>query len=207
MGAAGDTEDPSYAARSRALQPPPIIIRLLEDHRRLDVVLRVVESHVRERDFKVATTLDLLSCLTDYIVEYPERVHHPREERITERMVDKGLTPSERVLVELTVSQHAELTGWTARIAQDVDRLLTRRQMADERFITDFREYVDLQRQHMCREEQQVFPLAIRLLSLEDWQHIERSDDTATDVASEGTLDRFRSLYALVESSSRPPTR
>lgn len=179
---------------------PPIMVRLLDEHRRLDTVFSVFEQYTRQRMSHDPAQLDLLSCLADYVVEYPERVHHPREDLITEQLVDKGLTPGERVLVELTVSQHAELAGWTARIARDVDQMLAHGKRADERFRADVLAWIDLQRHHMRREEQQLFPLAIRLLSAEDWREIERSDTRVPDPVSESRLDRYRSLYDLVSS-------
>ena len=136
------------------LPPPPTLVRLLDDHRRLDAILAVVDRHLQDGSIQDPAILDLLACLTDYVNEYPERIHHPREDLVTERLVDKGLTPGERVLVELTVSQHAELAARTQRVAQDVDRLLMHRRGADAAFRQDVRRYLEMQRDHMKREEQ-----------------------------------------------------
>lgn len=179
---------------------PPIIVRLMNEHRQLDTVFSIFERSAEERLVHDPAMLDLLASLADYVVEYPERVHHPREDLITDRLVDKGLTPGERVLVELTVSQHAELAGWTARIARDVNQMLAHGQQADLRFAADVRAWTTLQRNHMRREERQLFPLAIRLLSAEDWRHIELEDTRVPDLVDEARLDRYRSIYELVRA-------
>lgn len=180
---------------------PGPIVRLIDEHRHIDTVFAVIEGCIRERALDEPATLDLLSSLTDYVVEFPERIHHPREEVIAEKLIDKGLTPGERVLVELTVSQHAELAAFTARISADVDLMLARRRAASEAFVSDVRQYLELQRNHMRREEQQLFPLASRMLSADDWRDVEKSFPPETDPVSEARLERYRSIYDLVRSA------
>lgn len=182
---------------------PASIARLLEDHRRLEAVMGVFDRHVHDGTLHQHQVLDLLSCLTDYIAEYPEQVHHPREDQITDRLVDKGLTPGERVLIELTVSQHAELSALTQRIAEDVDRILAGRAEADISFHADVGQYLELQRQHMRREEQQLFPLAARMLTSEDWREIEAEIARSTGPQEEARDERYRSLFDLVGEGGR----
>jgi hemerythrin-like domain-containing protein len=181
---------------------PGPISRLIDEHRQLDRVFAVLESCVYEHTQVKPAILDLLASLTDYVVEFPEQVHHPREEVIAEKLIDRGLTPGERVLVEGTVAEHAELAAFTARIARDVDQLLARKPAASESFVGDVRHYLELQRAHMRREEQLLFPLALRMLSVEDWSDIGKRCPLVADPVSEARLDRYRSIYDLVTGAA-----
>ncbi|MCP5182645.1 MAG: hemerythrin domain-containing protein [Pseudomonadales bacterium] len=172
--------------------------RLTVDHRRLAFMLDVLETRLADSGELDADLLVLLDCLIDYIREYPQTVHHPREERITERLVDKGLTPGERVVVELTMTQHVDLSAATDKLGRDVTALLAREADAVPVFVTDVRRYLELQREHMRREEQQLFPLAMRLLTDADWNEVEAAEPNTTDPVYESRQDRYRALMDYV---------
>lgn len=172
---------------------------LLEDHKTLGAVIEALEVHLPEVARRDPETLDLLANLIDYIAEYPDRVHHPREDRIIERLIDKGLTPSERIIVELTVAQHAELAAATARMELDIDALLSKQHDAGVQFDHDARIYLAMQKEHMRREEQQLFPVAVRLFTTADWKEIEASEPEIPDPLQESRLDRYASLLALLD--------
>jgi len=179
---------------------PSIALRLLlEDHKTLCTVIEALEVRLPEVARRDPETLDLLANLIDYIAEYPDQVHHPREDRIIERLIDKGLTPSERIIVELTVAQHAELAAATARMETDIDALLSKQHDAGVQFDHDARIYLAMQKEHMRREEQQLFPVAVRLFTAMDWKEIEASEPEVPDPLQESRLDRYASLLALLD--------
>jgi len=186
---------------------PEVMSNLLEDHRHLTRILDALASHLEPADLCDPEALDLLANLVDYVAEYPERVHHPREDRINERLVDTGLTPGERVLVELTVAQHAELAAFTARLESDIDAVLSHGAEANSRFLADMQGYFAMQKEHMRREEQQLFPMALRLLSADDWNEIVQSERGIDNPTHEALMARYRSLYDLADSADGSVTR
>ncbi len=190
------------------IAPNQVLKLLLEDHRTLSDVVEALESRLSGNSRRDPETLDLLANLIDYITEYPDQVHHPREDRIIERLIDKGLTPSERTIVELTVAQHAELGAATARMAVDMDALLARESDAGEQLDHDTRAWLAMQKEHMRREEQQLFPVASRLFTAKDWAEIEASEPEVPDPLVESRQDRYASLLALLDEhrTSRPTT-
>ena len=190
----------SADGQASALLMSPALTRLLEDHRALGEVIMAFEVRLDRLTQRDPETLDLLASLVDYVAEYPGRVHHPREERIIDRLVDKGLTPGERVVVEVTVRQHAELASATAQLESDIDALLARQRDAGVHFDHDIRAYLALQKEHMRREEQQLFPMAVRLFSKADWRDIEAAEPDDPDPMMESRLERYANLLALVDS-------
>lgn len=189
----GTAADSTESAPSLALQ------LLLEDHKTLGEVIEALEMRLPQISKRDPDTLDLLANLIDYIAEYPDRVHHPREDRIIERLIDKGLTPSERMIVELTIAQHAELGATTARMEVDIDALLSRQSDAGVQLDQDAKTYLAMQKEHMRREEQQLFPMAVRLFTPADWREIEAGEPEVPDPLRESRLSRYASLVALLD--------
>jgi len=192
-------ENPATHAGSPEKSPGLVLQRLLEDHKSLCDVIEALEIRLPQISKRDPDTLDLLANLIDYIAEYPDQVHHPREDRIIERLIDKGLTPSERIIVELTVAQHAELGAATARMEVDVDALLSKQRDAGLQLDHDAKIYLAMQKEHMRREEQQLFPMAVRLFTPADWSEIEAGEPEVPDPLRESRLSRYASLVALLD--------
>ena len=192
-------ENSGTRAGSTKSAPGLVLQLLLEDHKTLGEVIEALEMRIPQISKRDPDTLDLLANLIDYIAEYPDQVHHPREDRIIERLIDKGLTPSERIIVELTVAQHAELGGLTARMEVDIDALLSRQRDAGVQLDRDAKIYLAMQKEHMRREEQQLFPMAVRLFTPADWREIEAGEPEVPDPLREGRLSRYASLVALLD--------
>jgi hemerythrin-like domain-containing protein len=193
------TENSGTRTGSTVDAPGLALQLLLEDHKTLCEVIDALETRLPQVSKRDPETLDLLANLIDYIAEYPDRVHHPREDRIIERLIDKGLTPSERTVVELTVSQHAELGAATARMEVDMDALLSKQRDAGVQLDHDARVYLAMQKEHMRREEQQLFPMAVRLFTPADWSEIAAGEPEVPDPLRESRLSRYASLLALIE--------
>jgi hemerythrin-like domain-containing protein len=181
---------------------PGLLARLLQEHRRLETIMAAFERHADERTLSQPEVLDLLSCLIDYVVEVPDRIHHPMEERINERLVDKGLTPGERVLVELTTSEHVELAAWAARLDRDIDALLSHRAEVETGFRQDVSAWLAAERIHMQREEQRLFPLLQRQLSDADWRELEAIEAGLQDPINEARLERYQMLFNLAQQDA-----
>ncbi len=192
-------ENSGTRAGSTESAPGLALQLLLEDHKTLGKVIEALEMRLPQISKRDPDTLDLLANLIDYIAEYPDRVHHPREDRIIERLIDKGLTPSERIIVELTVAQHAELGAATTRMEVDIDALLSRQRDAGVQLDQDAKIYLAMQKEHMRREEQQLFPMAVRLFTPADWREIEAGEPEVPDPLRESRLSRYASLVALLD--------
>jgi hemerythrin-like domain-containing protein len=147
--------------------PPVLIERLGKDHARIAAVVR----ELAELTETLGEVLDWqrLSELVEFLDYYADRVHHPLEDRLFDRLVNKGLTPTERHLVVRNLAQHQEIRTLTEALARQID--LARKGGAVD--LDDFRElaanYLGLQRRHMRFEESHLFPLLEAEFDNEDW--------------------------------------
>lgn len=155
------------------------------DHVNLDRVLSVLETAVGDLASNLApdqTKLDLepLYLAIYYIRVFPDRYHHPIEERILFGAL-RARCPETAELIERLEGQHAD----GKRLIDTLDETL---KAFDSGFPEGFEElraavgvYVDFQRQHISLEERELIPAAREHLRSEDWGAINRAFGTDSD--------------------------
>ena len=192
-----DTDGKRQAGQNEQL----VLGRLEEDHHHLTKVMRVLEAQLARRDSDDDDVdWSLLAEVLAYVSEYPDAVHHPLEDRMFDKVLDKGLTPAERELVHFNLSQHAEIIGATAQLSADIDRILNDIVVPIEVVVDHCRRYLDMQRSHMRNEQVHLFPLAERLLDDDDWREIAQELESHEDPMFKLRQGRFDSLYDHVSS-------
>ncbi len=178
-----------------------VLSRLEEDHHHLSKVMRVLEAQLaRRNDDDEEVDWSLLAEVLAYVSEYPDAVHHPLEDRMFDKVLDKGLTPAERELVHFNLSQHAEIIGATSRLAADIDRILNDIVVPIDVVVEHCERYLDMQRSHMRNEQVHLFPLAQRLLEEADWREIAEELARQEDPMFKLRQGRYDSLYDHVSS-------
>ena len=146
---------------------PALLDRLSSDHAR---IAKVVREFVELSD-GVEPTPDWLRLreLVEFLDYYADQVHHPLEDRLFDRLVDKGLTPTERHLVFKNLGQHQEIRAMIERMADQIGEAIEGGAVGRDEFIESAAEYVTLQQRHMRFEESHLFPLLEAELENEDW--------------------------------------
>ena len=162
---------------------PAVLVRLGDDHARIAAVITQL-SHANDClsiPDESRYWSDML-VLMEFQLYFADRIHHPLEDRIFDRVLHKGLTPTEHHLVFKNLSQHQEIMDMTLRLMADV-QLATRGGVVDRsQFAEQVAEYVDLQRKHMRFEELHLFPLVEARFDNKDWNELHDSLDN-TDLA------------------------
>jgi len=160
---------------------PPVIERLRRDHDRIKGVARelfeLIDGAEDRRDDDWQRMVELLGFLT----YYADRIHHPLEDRLFDRLLNKGLTPTERRLLFRNLSQHEEITMLTEELARDARLAQAGGVPAENEFSEKLTGYLNLQRQHMTFEETQLFPLLEARFDNTDWNEITATSEPEQD--------------------------
>jgi len=147
--------------------PPVLIQRLGGDHVRIAGVVRevaeLIDTTAKEPDWQ------RLSEVIEFLSFYADRVHHPLEDRLFDRLVNKGLTPTERRLVFKNLRQHQEITALTEAMSEQIVRALKGGVIDADDFRETAAGYVSLQHRHMRFEEAYLFPLLEAEFDDQDW--------------------------------------
>lgn len=180
---------------------PFLMTQLRRDHQRIGRVLQLLDAQINSLD-TVGIDYVVLGDIVEYLADYPEAVHHRFEDELFDRLVNSGLKPSEWSLVSRNMAEHSEIYVRTQKLAEDIDLILRDVVLPAERVRQDLLDYSQLQHGHINREEQQLFPMALRLFTADDWQEIEAQVQDMSDPMFDGTIEKFNGLYELVMASA-----
>ena len=157
----------------QSLGPRSAIQVILNEHAQLSAViegmLRFI--HLLETGAN-APGLMVFRAMLYYIREFPEQVHHPKEDRYLFARLRARTDDFDDVLAELE-SQHAQ---GEARV-RNLEHALTRYELKGESAFPALRtlvqEYAEFYLKHRRLEEELILPAARRLLTKDDWAGID----------------------------------
>jgi hemerythrin-like domain-containing protein len=178
---------------------------LKSEHRSISAVLHGLKELARmAQDAKVRPRFQVLRSMLRYMDEYPERLHHPKEnDHIFSRLVARE--PSARLLVEELQAEHEE----GARLIRELERALLFFEEGWPAGAREFQQTVDAYAEfhwkHMRKEEQQLLPLAERALTAEDWKAINEAFAANRDPVA-GLQERdFEQLFSRIANLAPAP--
>jgi hemerythrin-like domain-containing protein len=178
---------------------------LKSEHRSISAVLHGLKELARmAQDAKVRPRFQVLRSMLRYMDEYPERLHHPKEnDHIFLRLVARE--PSARLLVEELQAEHEE----GARLIRELERALLFFEEGWPAGAREFQQavdaYADFHWKHMRKEEQQLLPLAERALTPEDWKAINEAFAVNRDPVA-GLQERdFEQLFSRIANLAPAP--
>ena len=139
-----------------------------------------------------------------YIDEYPERLHHPKEdEHLFARLVKRH--PAAGRLVDELKAEHVQ----GARLVRELERKLV---FFEEgwpegaaEFLGAVDAYADFHWKHMRREETEVLPLAEKHLGEDDWRAIDRAFQANEDPIAKIEERDFQSLFSRIATLAPAP--
>lgn len=114
----------------------------------------------------------LLFALVDYIVAFPERLHHPKEDEHLFRALARRCADARPLLAELS-AEHARGDELIGTLSGALARYAREGMAAFEPFAAAVDDYAAFHGRHMGKEEELVLPLAQRQLSADDWASID----------------------------------
>ncbi|MGI9323621.1 MAG: hemerythrin domain-containing protein [Pseudomonadales bacterium] len=182
--------------------------RLRVDHRRLRNVLGALTSKGEELQAQGASNnTDHLYCLIDYVMAYPDKVHHPLEEQVFDELVKAPLSPEQLEIVHHIRSQHHDLFLATEDLMTQIDALANTAEV--DPFVRQLRQYVELQLKHMQFEEQSVFPMAAECIASEVWEALDQRFGETTDPLFDEADRSYAAIYPylVVDPEETEPTR
>ena len=160
------------------MRPALTIIR--DEHRTISAVLQGLKELAREAQrARTPPPFPALRAMVRFIDEFPEKLHHPKEEELLARLLAGA--PESRALVEALRQEHAR----GGELIRDLERALIffedRAPGGAREFFDAVSAYAEFHWQHMRREEQELLPLAERILGPEDWRAVDASFEQNPD--------------------------
>ena len=137
------------------------------DHRNMRQLLRILEEELQAHESRGSADFDLLKQILEYTLHYPNLIHHPREEALFRRLLERD--PASKAMVGDLTKEHKDLARLTHRFAAALHNVAHDVELPRELFGKLADEYISRSRQHMDTEEQKFFPRIMTVFSDEDW--------------------------------------
>ena len=148
---------------------------------------------------------ELFGLILDYIEQYIERVHQPKEETYLYRAVLDRTTEGNALIAEFE-REHAESPAIVAGLRHQLHHLVQHYPDGADAFRAALEAYVAMLRGHILREENELFPLARSILTEEDWDEIDTAFANQTDPQfGEQARAEFRALMSRIVNQAPAP--
>jgi hemerythrin-like domain-containing protein len=146
---------------------PEILAQLQIDHRNMRQLLKILEEELDAYHTRGSTDFDLMKQILEYTLHYPSLIHHPREEALFRRLLERD-SASKALVGDLT-KEHEELARLTHRFAAALHNVAHDVELPRVLFTKLADEYVMRSHHHMETEEEKFFPRLLAVFSDEDW--------------------------------------
>lgn len=180
----------------------PIMTRLALDHTRLAQLLDLFDHLLDRFHDGEEPDYELMSEMLGYMEGYQDTIHHPTEDLIFRRALDKGA--QRRDIFDVLRHQHDRLPQLNKRFRQSLEGIVHEAVLPREEVEAQGRELVATLRQHMALEDQEAFPIAEERLDEADWEALEALAPSADDPLF-GVTDpqRYRSLFQRLSAQTQ----
>ncbi|HEY8252395.1 MAG TPA: hemerythrin domain-containing protein [Burkholderiales bacterium] len=175
------------------------------EHRSISAVLLGLKELARmAQDARVRPRFEVLRSMLRYIDEYPEKLHHPKEdEHLFARLVARA--PETRPLVNELQAEHEE----GARLIRELERALVFLEegwpAGAREFLAAVDAYAEFHWKHMRKEESELLPLAQRHLTAVDWKAIDAAFAANADPIAEVQERNFEKLFSRIANLAPAP--
>jgi DUF438 domain-containing protein len=166
---------------------------LLDDHQTADKVLDAVSNAFsRGKDPAPAVVGKLL----DFFCNYVDQVHNRKEEEHLFPLIEKRGVPRQGGPLAVMLAEHEQSRALLARLLE-VGREVAGGEVARMAALREvFEEYAALLRNHFWKENDILYPMAMRVMSPEDAAAVAAGIEAVEAAAGEGVRQRY---YALAD--------
>ncbi len=180
--------------------------RIIQDeHRSISAVLSGLKDLARlAQDPKLKPGFDALRAMIYYIDAFPERMHHPKEDRhLFAKLLERD--PSSRALVESLQSEHVQGASLVRDLEQSLLQFEELWPKGAAAFSAEVERYSRFHWDHMRREEHQVLPQCEAVLTGEDWEEIHAAFAGNEDPIADLRESDFSRLFQRIVSLAPEP--
>jgi len=151
-----------------------ILQKLNIDHKHIAQVLYCLRSQIKgyddpESEPNIAQIMDIL----DYISTVPERWHHPVEDIVFNRLLERS--PPHPEQIRAVLREHEDLERLTQELKNAFERVAMDIAVPVAHLYRTATIYLSRQMLHLDAEESVLFPMAEEYLEEDDWNDIEEA--------------------------------
>ena len=176
-----------------------------EEHRALAGVLHGLQYLAKEiAEGRLQPDFELLNAMMTYILAFPVRLHHPKEDEYLFSALRSRDAEIARVLDELE-AEHVKDREY-AETLRDALQKYEKDRGELQAFTAALDHYAAFQWAHMRKEEDVVLPAAERMLGVGDWTAIDAAFESNQDpLVGVRVAEEFRELFQRIMAAAPAP--
>ena len=185
---------------------PKVLNIIRDEHRSIAAILHGMQYLVREiREKKSKIDPRVFRAMLYYLDTFAERMHHPKEDLYLFKAMRRRGGDADALIAELE-KEHAGGELALRKLEQNLIRYQEGGDREFPAFAEEVDSFVEGYWEHMRKEEEQVFPLAEKLLDAEDWAAIDHAFEANRDpLAAERETRDFQKLFTRIVDLAPPP--
>ncbi len=171
---------------------------LRTDHRNMALLLDLLDLETERLAALGEPDYDFMQDIMVYMTEYPDIVHHPKEDLIYRHL--RSLHPDIDDDLKRVETDHRHIEESGLRLKNDIKAISAGAILNRDEIVANLRQYIEQLREHMCWEEKDLFTLADELQSSGDWSAIVFKNDEIGDPLFGSQVERkYRKLLARTQ--------
>jgi len=175
-----------------------VIDQIHDDHVNVAKILDLIETEIDRARKEQMPDLDLLEDAMRYMVNYPDLIHHPKEDAMFARLIRNEPDAADRV--EALRQEHLNLAALSSSFLDIIKAAESGEFVLRDEVVKRGTEYVSALRAHMDKEESDLLKLARSALSDEDLEEISAEYASTREPLMEDSLEQeygalYRSLF------------
>lgn len=173
------------------------------EHQNLGRLLDIMDEWIGGSGASQAPDYRLLRVIADYLLSYPDEVHHPKEDLIFLKLQRRDSGAASKL--SRLLDEHRELREITHEFAAIVGDSKEPAASRRKQVLQATRKLVDYYRHHIEMEEEHFFPTAERALTRGDWAEIDFAFNERTDPLLHEAETKYKNLRAKILRISKEP--
>ena len=133
-------------------------------------LLSILKSQIGLFHEQAEANYELMLDIVYYLTHFPDRFHHPREDIAFGKLAERDA--SAQLRVRELIGEHKVIASSGKRLVEQLNGILAGAILERESVEVDAATYIVYYRQHMAREEAELFPRLEDVLGNEDWQAV-----------------------------------
>lgn len=173
---------------------------LMEEHRVIERVCTALEKAANRLEKGHDVYLRFFSGTVVFIKNYADGFHHQKEEGILFAALERYGLSKETGPLAVMLAEHDEGRRYTQKMRLALEHLQTRDDASRNDLVLNAMGYVKLLRQHIYKEDNILYPLADKLIPLEQQQEImDAFERLELDETGENVQEKYLGLAARLE--------
>ena len=171
---------------------------LRRDHRNMALLLDLLDAEIDKLAASGEPDYDLVRDLMLYVPEYPDVVHHPKEDIVYRHL--KSLRPEIRADLERIETDHQLIEESGLKLKNDIEAISVGANLDRDDLIEKLSHYMEQHREHMYWEEIELFSLADELQHYGDWSEVLLKNNDISDPLFGSPVERkYRRLLDRIQ--------